>query len=59
MVRCMPNRKATGRTKADMVEVDGVLVGLSISADMRFPAMYRALARAGAQVLSVPSALPK
>ena len=43
-------------TKADMVEVDGVQLGLSICYDMRFPAMYRALARAGAQVLSVPSA---
>ena len=43
-------------TKADMVEVDGVRLGLSICYDMRFPAMYRALARAGAQVLSVPSA---
>ena len=43
-------------TKADMVEVDGVWLGLSICYDMRFPAMYRALASAGAQVLSVPSA---
>eukprot|EP00665_Eupelagonemidae_sp_cell47_P004054 gene4055-biopygen588 len=43
-------------TKADMVEVDDVRIGLSICYDMRFPAMYRALARAGAQVLSVPSA---
>ena len=38
-------------TKAHMVEVDGVRVGLSICYDMRFPAMYRALARARALVV--------
>jgi predicted amidohydrolase len=43
-------------TTASLVDVDGVRLGLSICYDMRFPAMYRALARAGAQVLSVPSA---
>ena len=42
--------------QASMVDVDGVQLGLSICYDMRFPAMYRALARTGAQVFSVPSA---
>lgn len=43
-------------TKVDMVAVGDVRIGLSICYDIRFPAMYRAMACAGAQVLSVPSA---
>ncbi|MBE3075308.1 MAG: carbon-nitrogen hydrolase family protein [Actinobacteria bacterium] len=35
--------------------VDGVPIGLSICYDLRFPELYRALALAGAQVLTVPS----
>jgi predicted amidohydrolase len=31
-------------------------VGLTICYDLRFPALYRALAQAGAQILTVPSA---
>jgi deaminated glutathione amidase len=34
----------------------GVRLGLTTCYDMRFPALYRALAEAGAQVLTVPSA---
>ncbi len=34
-------------------------LGLSICYDLRFPALYRALAEAGAQVLTVPSAFTK
>jgi predicted amidohydrolase len=37
-------------------EVDGAILGLSICYDLRFPELYRALALAGAQVLTVPSA---
>jgi predicted amidohydrolase len=36
--------------------VDGVTVGLSICYDLRFPELYRALALAGAGILTVPSA---
>ena len=37
-------------------DVDGAIVGLSICYDLRFPELYRALALAGAQILTVPSA---
>ena len=36
--------------------VDGIAVGLSICYDLRFPELYRALALAGASILTVPSA---
>lgn len=36
--------------------VDGVPVGLSICYDVRFPQLYRDLAKAGARILVVPSA---
>ena len=38
-----------------MTAVDGIPVGLSICYDLRFPELYRALALAGAQVLTVPA----
>jgi predicted amidohydrolase len=38
-----------------IADVDGVIVGLSICYDLRFPELYRALALAGAQVLTVPA----
>ena len=38
-----------------MTDVDGIPVGLSICYDLRFPELYRALALAGAQVLTVPA----
>jgi predicted amidohydrolase len=37
-------------------DVDGVRVGLSVCYDLRFPELYRSLALAGAQILTVPSA---
>ena len=40
---------------ADMAG-EGVRLGLTTCYDMRFPALYRALAEAGAEVLTVPSA---
>ncbi len=39
-----------------MADVDGLKLGLSICYDMRFPHMYRELAKKGAQILTVPSA---
>jgi len=38
-----------------VVPIDGVPVGLSICYDLRFPELYRALALAGAKVLTVPA----
>ena len=37
-----------------MADVDGITVGLSVCYDLRFPELYRTLALAGAQVLTVP-----
>ncbi|MGQ3674451.1 carbon-nitrogen hydrolase family protein [Xanthobacter sp. TB0139] len=45
--------------KAVLADVDGVNLGLSICYDLRFPALYRALAEAGAQVLTVPAAFTR
>ena len=39
-----------------LLDVGGVVVGLTICYDVRFPELYRALARAGAEVLLVPAA---
>jgi predicted amidohydrolase len=36
-------------------DIDGVVVGLTICYDLRFPELYRSLALAGAQVLTVPA----
>jgi predicted amidohydrolase len=38
-----------------VADVDGISVGLSICYDLRFPELYRALALAGAEVLTVPA----
>ena len=38
-----------------LASVDGVEIGLTICYDLRFPELYRALALAGAQVLTVPA----
>ena len=38
-----------------VADVDGVSVGLSVCYDLRFPELYRALALAGAEVLTVPA----
>ena len=37
-------------------DIDGVLIGLTICYDIRFPELYRALALAGARILTVPAA---
>jgi len=41
--------------RAVVADVDGISVGLSICYDLRFPELYRALALAGAEVLTVPA----
>jgi predicted amidohydrolase len=41
--------------RAVVAEVDGIRVGLSICYDLRFPELYRALALAGAEILTVPA----
>ena len=41
---------------AVLSEVDGVPVGLTICYDLRFPYLYRGMSKAGAKILTVPSA---
>jgi predicted amidohydrolase len=48
--------RVTAGDRLVTAEVDGAIVGLSICYDLRFPELYRALALAGAQILTVPSA---
>ena len=43
-------------SRAVVAEAAGVTLGLSICYDLRFPRLYRDLAQAGAEVLTVPSA---
>ena len=45
--------------RAVTADVEGVTVGLTICYDLRCPALHRALAQAGAQVLTVPSAFTR
>ena len=40
-------------------DVDGVRFGLTICYDLRFPALYRALALAGAEVMTIPAAFTR
>jgi predicted amidohydrolase len=42
--------------KAVLTQVDDALVGMTICYDIRFPHLYRTLAKAGAQVITVPAA---
>jgi predicted amidohydrolase len=42
-------------TEAVLATVDGVRIGLTICYDVRFPELYRTLALAGAEVLTVPA----
>jgi predicted amidohydrolase len=48
--------RVTAGDRLVTAEVDSAIVGLSICYDLRFPELYRALALAGAQILTVPSA---
>lgn len=45
--------------RAVAAEVDQIPFGLTICYDLRFPSLYRALAEAGAKVLTVPSAFTR
>ena len=52
-------RESKGYRPGERAEMAGTplgQIGLTICYDMRFPALYRALAEAGAQILTVPSA---
>lgn len=42
--------------KAVVADVDGACVGMSVCYDLRFAYLYRALAKAGADILTIPSA---
>ena len=44
---------------AMVAELPGTRLGLTICYDVRFPQLYRALAKAGAQVLAVPAAFTR
>lgn len=46
-------------TKAILAETPFARIGLSICYDLRFPHLYRRLAKAGAEVLTVPSAFSR
>lgn len=46
-------------TQLAMADVDDARVGLSICYDVRFAYLYRRLAQAGAQIISVPAAFTK
>ncbi|MEP9376688.1 carbon-nitrogen hydrolase family protein [Aquabacter sp. CN5-332] len=45
--------------RAVVGDVDGINLGLTICYDLRFPALYRGLAEAGAHVLTVPAAFTR
>ena len=45
--------------RAVLADVDGLKLGLTICYDLRFPALYRALATAGAGVLAIPAAFTR
>ena len=52
----MESRVVEPGIEAVLADLGGVTVGLSICYDLRFPALYRALAQAGATVLFAPAA---
>jgi len=49
------SERVTAGTTAVCADVDGVRVGLTICYDLRFPELYRSLALAGAEALTVPA----
>lgn len=52
----MESARVTPGDRLVRADVDGVTVGLTICYDLRFPELYRALALAGASILTVPAA---
>lgn len=55
-VHALESRYVAAGDELVTVDIDGVIFGLSICYDLRFPELFRALAQRGAQVLTVPSA---
>ncbi|MES2209387.1 MAG: carbon-nitrogen hydrolase family protein [Chloroflexota bacterium] len=51
----LESARVTGGTEPVVAEVDGARLGMTICYDLRFPELYRTLALAGAEILSVPS----
>ncbi len=51
--------KVAPGARAAVAEMAGARVGLTICYDLRFPALYRDLAQAGAEILAVPAAFTK
>ena len=47
--------RVAGGEEVVVAAVDGIPVGLSVCYDVRFPELYRSLALAGAQILTVPA----
>ena len=47
--------RVTAGERLVTADLDGVTIGLTICYDLRFPELYRALAVAGAQILTVPA----
>jgi deaminated glutathione amidase len=45
--------------RAVTAEIEGLKLGLTICYDLRFPALYRALAMAGAEVMTIPAAFTR
>ena len=45
--------------QAVVAEIDGAKLGLSVCYDIRFAALYRALAKAGAEILTIPAAFTR
>ncbi len=45
--------------QAVLADVDGAKLGLTVCYDVRFPHLFRKLAKAGAQILSVPAAFTR
>jgi deaminated glutathione amidase len=45
--------------RAVVAEAAGAMLGLTICYDLRFPALYRALALAGAEVMTIPAAFTR
>lgn len=43
-------------TKAVVADLDGMPLGMTICYDLRFPYLYRGLAKSGAKIMTVPSA---
>jgi predicted amidohydrolase len=53
------SRTYTPGEAAVVADVDGARLGLTICYDMRFPHLYRALAKAGAEVIAAPAAFTR